>query len=250
MQVPVQSAKTAFDLVKTMVELDGTTVTELSEETGKPTSTVHDYLQTLEKEGYVVREGKGYHISSRFLEFGERRRKNMELYQTAKPELERLADETDEHATVMIEESGFGVLLNTVKGRKAVQVDAYGGAKTKLHATAPGKSILAHLPAERREEIISTRGLSARTNYTITSRDELDEELEQIRKQGYATDDQELFEGMRAVAAPLLAPSETVLGAISVYGPVNRLDDQRFTESVPQNVLQAANVIQVNLTYS
>lgn len=246
----VKSAKTVFDLVEALVDLDGATVTELANEIDRPTSTVHDYLQTLDSEGYVVREGQGYHISARFLELGTKRRQQMPLYQTAKPELQRLASETGEHASLMTEENGLGVLLYTAKGEKAVKVNTFGGARSKLHMTGPGKSILAHLSEERRDEIFDEHGLTTRTDNTITSRELLKEELEQIREQGYATDDQEIFKGMRAVAAPVLRPDGQVLGSISVYGPVNRLDDDRFTEHIPQNVLQAANVLQVNITYA
>lgn len=246
----VKSAKTVFDLVEALVDLDGATVTELSNEIDRPTSTVHDYLQTLENEDYVVREGKGYHISARFLELGTKRRQQMPLYQTAKPEMKKLASKTGEHASLMTEENGLGVLLYTAKGENAVKVNTFGGARSKLHMTGPGKAILAHLSEERRDEIFNEHGLSPRTDNTITSRKVLKEELEQIREQGYATDDQEMFDGMRAVAAPLLRPDGQVLGSISVYGPVNRLDKDRFSERIPQNVLQTANVIQVNMTYA
>jgi DNA-binding IclR family transcriptional regulator len=246
----VKSAKTTLELVEALVDLDGATVTELAEEIDRPTSTVHDYLKTLETEGYVIREGESYHTSARFLELGTRRRKQMPLYQMAKPELERLANEIGEHACLMTEENGLGVLTCTVKGEKAVQVNTYGGARSKLHMTAPGKSILAHFPEGRRDEILERRGLTRRTDNTITSRESLEEELGRIRERGYATDDQEMFEGMRAVAAPVLQPSGQVLGSIGVYGPVNRLDNERFTEHIPQNVLQAANVVQVNITYA
>lgn len=249
-EVPIKTTTTVFDIIETLVELDGATVSELTDALDRPTSTVHDHLQTLERLGFVVHDNLEYHISARFLELGARRRKNMDLYSVAKPELHHLAEETGEHASVMIEENALGVLLYTAKGDNAVQVDAYSGARAKLHTTAPGKAILAHLPEPRVEEIIDAYGLTAMTRNTITDRNALETELEDIRERGYAVDRQEIFEGMRAIAAPILSQSNSVVGAISIYGPVNRLTDDRFEDDIPQIVLEAANVIEVNLNYS
>lgn len=249
-KIPIKTTKTVFNIIEALVELNGATVSELTEELNKPTSTVHDHLQTLDHLGFVVQKGREYHISARFLELGSRRRRNMDIYQETKPELHRLAEETGEHASLMIEENGLGVLLYTAQGENAVHVPTYAGARSKLHMTAPGKAIMAHLPDERVEKSIDRYGLTAMTKNTITDGGELQEEFQRIRDKGYAVDNQELFEGMRAIGAPLLDQDNQVLGAISVYGPVNRIDDGRFKEDIPQNILEAANVIEVNLNYS
>ena len=250
LNIPIKTTETVFNIVEALVELDGATGSELTDELDIPTSTVHDHLQSLNRLGFLVRDSDEYHISARFLELGARRRKNMDLYQVAKPELDRLAEETGEHASLMLEENALGVLLYTAKGDNAVQVNTYSGARTKLHMTAPGKAILAHLPQPQLDDVIDRYGLTGGTRNTITNREELETELKQITNRGYAIDRQELFDGMRAVGAPLLSEDGSVLGAISVYGPVNRLNDKRFENDIPDNVLQAANVIEVNLNYS
>lgn len=248
--IRIKTAQTVFDIIETLVEVDGATVTELTERLEKPTSTVHDHLQTLEQIGFVTNENHIYHISTRLLELGSRRRRKMDIYNVSKPELHRLADETGEHASLMIEENGLGVLLSTAKGENAVQVPTYSGARSKLHMTAPGKAILANLPDERVDQVLTQYGLTRKTRNTITSRSKLDDELAQIREVGYAVDRQELFEGMRAVGAPIMSQNQRVLGAISVYGPVNRIHDGRLENDIPNNLLEAANVIEVNMNYS
>lgn len=249
-KVPIKTTETVFNIIETLVKLDGATISDLTEELKKPTSTIHDHVQTLHQLGFVVHEDHEYQISTRFLEFGTRRRRSMEIYQETKTELHRLAEETGEHASLMIEENGVGVLLYTAQGENAVHVPTYGGARSKLHMTAPGKAIMAYLSDEQVERVIDKHELTAMTKNTITNREELEEEFQQIRKQGYAVDNQELFEGMRAIGAPMLNQDDQVLGSISVYGPVNRIDDNRFENAIPNNVLQAANVIEVNLNYS
>lgn len=249
-KLPVKAIGTTLEIAETLVRLDGATVSELQAELERPSSTIHDHLFTLKRLGYVFQDNEEYHVSARFLELGAQRRKNMAIFTVAKPELHRLADEMGEHSGLMIEENGLCVRLYTAKGKKAVKVDDYSGARSKLNVSAPGKAILAHMSERRLEQVLERHGLGEMTQNTITDRDTLMEELATVREMGYAFDRQELFNGMRGVATPLLSNNDEVQGAISVYGPVNRLSDDRFEGEVPQSLLKAANVIEVNLTYA
>nr|WP_239640665.1 IclR family transcriptional regulator C-terminal domain-containing protein [Haloferax denitrificans] len=91
------------------------------------------------------------------------------------------------------------------------------------------------------------RGLPAQTKNTVTDRDALFEELEQIRERGYAYNDEEEIRGFRAIAAPIEDPSGEVLGSVSVSGPTSLLQGEQFQEHVPKLVTQSANVIEVNI---
>lgn len=248
--MPIKTAERVFDILEAIADHDGVTARELCAELGLPKSTVHDYLQSLDSLALLTREGSEYHVSTRFLEWGARRRKNMELFQVAQPELDDLAEATGEHASLMIVENGLGVLLYTARGETTVQVNTYDGARSKLHTTAPGKAILAHLPKQRMQEIADRYGLTARTRNTITDMEALRSECASIRESGYAVDRQELFDGMRAVGVPILSQDDTVLGAISVYGPVSRLSEDRFETDLPKRVREAANVIELNINYA
>lgn len=247
---PVKSVETTFEILNALMELGGAGVTELADHLSMPKSTVYNYLGTLEQEEYVVNQDGTYRVGIRFLEFGGYARHRKELFDIAKPEVDRLTEETGELANVMVEEHGMGSYLYRARGDKAVQVKAHVGNRVKLHTTGLGKAILAHLPEERVDEIIDRRGLDAETEYTITDRDELFDELEQIREEGVAYDDEERLKGLRCVAAPVIRDGEGVLGAVSVAGPMNRLQDERFREDLAQRVLEAVNVIELNVTHS
>jgi len=106
------------------------------------------------------------------------------------------------------------------------------------------------MPRERIEGILDEHGMPRITENTICDRAELSEEFEEIRDRGYATDHAERVEGMRCVAAPIQGQDGEAVAAISVSGPRNRLQGDRFREELPNKVLRAANVIEVNLTYS
>lgn len=248
-EYPIRAVKTALDVVEALLHLDGAGVSELSDHLDVPKSTVHDYLNTLTKTGYVVKDGSDYSIGFRFLELGERLCHNTTLIQVADPELKKLAESTKEHVTLIAEENGEGVIIATERGGQAVNLSIFRGMRLTMHSTAPGKAILAHQPTERVEEILDTHGMKSYTEYTITCRETLHEELEEIRNQGYALDDEERIYGMRSVATPIVDRSNTVHGAITVSGPTQRITDEQFTGSIPQRLLERSNVIEVSLSY-
>lgn len=247
---PIKSTETTFTIVEALHSLDGAGVSEVAEYTDLPRSTVHNYLSTLEQEEYVVNDGGQYEVGIRFLELGAYARNRRQIYTIAEPEVARLADETDELANFLIEEHGRGTYLQRARGEAAVQVEAHVGTRVSLHSTALGKSILAHLPESRVDEIIEMHGLERTTPKTVTDRDELFDQLADIRERGYAFDDEERLKGLRCVAAPVLSNDNRVLGAVSVSGPSHRIRDDRFRNTLPEKVLETVNVIELNVTYS
>jgi DNA-binding IclR family transcriptional regulator len=249
-QAPVNAAKTSFEIVETLRRLEGAGVSELSEHLDMPTSTIHDHLQTLTNEEYLINDDGTYRVGSRFLEFGEQVRSRMKVYQVARPEINNLVERTGEIANLMIEEHGRGVFLYKVRGQDAVRLDTHAGKRAPLHTTSVGKSILANRPREEVEAIIDKHGLEKVTENTTTDREELFDELDEIRERGYAFDDEERVEGMRCVGAPILDDSKYAVAAISVTMPKSRMTGERFENEIPELVLESANVIQVNLSYS
>lgn len=246
----VKSVETGFRILDTLKELDGAGVSELATHLEIPKSTVHNYLSTLVQEEYVVKDGSSYRVGIRSLEYGAYARSQLDIYNIAKPEVDELATTTGELANLMIEEHGRGSYLHRARGENAVQVEAHVGTRVPLHGTGLGKAILAHLPDDRVDEIVDRHGLSSSTPDTITDRAELEKELAQIREEGVAFDDGERISGLRCVAAPILSTEDRILGAISVSGPSNRIQDDRFTDELPSRVLEAVNVIELNVTYS
>lgn len=247
--VPVKSTRVSFDVVEALQELDEAGAAEVSKYLDIPKSTAHDHLRTLEQLELVVNENGRYRTGTRFLEFGGYARQQMKIYKIARPEIGKLAEQTGEHSNLMIEEHGRGVFLYKAEGTNAVQLDTYNGYRVHLQTTAMGKAILAHLPEEEVRAILDRHGMPKVTETTIDDEETLFEELEQVRKQGYARDLEERVRGMRCVAAPILRDDE-VLGAISVSGPKSRMQGERFETEIPNHVLRTANVIEVNMNYS
>lgn len=247
---PIKSVRTTFAIVERLVSLDGAGVSELAAELDIPKATIHDHLTTLDELGYIRKEGQEYKAGTKFLRIGEQIRTNMDLYCTAKPELKKLARKTGEHASLMIEENGVGVYLLNAEGPDTVNVVTLEGTPTKLHTTAPGKAILAHLPAEHVDAIIENEGLPARTENTITDRETLNAELEEIRQQEYAVDREEGLKGLQGIAAPVFSRKENrVAGAISVYGPSRRTEIEEFESEVIEELRRTVNIVEINFSY-
>lgn len=246
----VKSVETALRVIEALRDHDGAGVTELAAELDQPNSTIHNHLKTLERNEYIVNDGGTYRIGTQFLKLGARTRDHHPIYEVARPEVDRIAEETGELSGLIIEEHGRGVFLYRAKGEQAVHVDTYPGKRIYLHGAALGKSLLAELPEARVDEIIDRHGLPALTENTITDRDELLAELDEIRQRGIAFDDEERLAGLRSVASAVTSEDGDVLGAISVAGPTSRLRDARFRRKLPEVVRSAVNVINLNVTYS
>lgn len=245
---PLKTVETAFRVVETVQTLDGAQMAELADRLDLARSTVHGYVTTLEQEGYLTYEDGEYHLGMEFLNKGGYVRNRKSEYDVVVQKVDDLADMTDERAQFIVEEHGYGTYIHTATGDNAVHMDARIGKKTRLHASAAGKAILAHLPESRVDEIVDSRGLPSFTERTITTRAELDDALYAIRDRGYAINDQESVEGLRAVGAPIRS-NDTVVGAISISGPAHRMKGDWFSDEVPDIVLGAANEVQLNISY-
>lgn len=250
----VNSLRNADRLVKKLIKLNSATVSTLAEELEMPLSTVYDYVRTLESMGYLTKlPSKQYKVSTYFLEIGNKIRHQKNIYTIAKPKLQKLAIETGEYVVLMIEENNLGVILSMKRGEKASNVNiqrTYAGTKTRLNTTATGKAILSELKKDQIQSIVEEYGLSSKTSNTIIEEEELYEELARIQDLGYAIDDEERFEGMRGIGVPVVSEPDDVVAAIGLYGPTNRFTDSMLQNELPQQVLEVANIIQVNLTYS
>lgn len=242
----VDSVETSCRILEALRQMHGAGVTELANHLDISKAGIHSHLATLEKNELVTRNGGTYRISLRFLDFGEFAKQNIDFYDVVNEEVQALAERTGEVAHFMVEEHGWGVYICKKRGSSGVQTASYIGDRKHLHCVGIGKAILASLPDERVDEIIDQRGLPKKTENTITTRDELFTQLEEIRERGVAFDNEEILEGLQCVAVPVSSQDQGLLGAISVAGPTSRMKGERFTEELPEIVTDTANVIQIN----
>ncbi len=225
-----QSVIRAIHLLKALSRRQSeVSLPDLCASLGLTRTTTHRLLSALESEGLVARDplSGGYRVGPGVIALGARALLGNDLRALVQPELETLAAETGESATLETLADGRMLILSEVSGRHLVTATAEVGTFWPLHATSTGKAVLAWTPEEERGKLLEPP-LTKHTESTLTTLRALERELERIRARGYATAIEELEVGAIAVAAALREPSGLPLGAISVGGPASRLSRRRL----------------------
>ncbi|MEF8800590.1 MAG: IclR family transcriptional regulator [Halolamina sp.] len=253
----IQAVRTSCTLIEALAELDRAGPTELADRVGVSKTTAYHHLSTLEETGFVVREDGQFSLSLRFLDVGGGLRDKIDIYSAGEEELQALAMETGEYVNLVIEERGVGYIVEKCRGSQSATTSSHIGQSVPLHSTGAGKAILARLPEERVDAILSTYEFEERTSETLTSESALRRELETVRDRGYAVLTGEHFEGAGAVAAPVRHRATGVQAAVSVTGPLSWLLDgqsgnkyDRVSPELADQVVDTANRIEMRLDMS
>jgi IclR family acetate operon transcriptional repressor len=226
---------------------DGVALSALAAKLGSGKGTLSKIVATLVREGFVRQDpltGR-FHLGWRLLALAFGHAERVGLPALCQPILQAIADETDELVQLAVGEGDqvFFVAKAEGPGQRMRMVPLVGVAPP-VHATASGKAWLAHLPESEALAVIRRHGLSRVTARTVTSRVKLLAELRAARAEGFAIVDEELVEGGRAVAAPILVAGRPV-GAVVVSGPTFRLSLERLRRLAPRVKRAAAELAAV-----
>jgi DNA-binding IclR family transcriptional regulator len=242
----VQSAINTLEIIEIIAKKGPVGVTEIADDLDLHKSTAYNYLTTLEKNRYLIKEDKKFRLSSQFLRYGSLVRNHPKLYKVAKSEIEQLASDTGEIVVLVTEEHKKGVIIGIERGGEAVEFNIYPGKWISLAKSAAGKAILAYFDESKIESLLDTQVSST----TQKDGKEIREELVQIRKRGIAFDQEQSRNGLNAAAVPIKDETGTIFGAISVIAPKSRLKGDRLEKKLPEQLLNSANVIEINMRYS
>ncbi|RQG95451.1 IclR family transcriptional regulator [Natrarchaeobius chitinivorans] len=245
---PVTTTETTFEILEEIKELGEATPTELAKKLDYSKSTIHRYLVTLEKGNYLLREGGKFKISMCFLDFGMEAKQRLPLEYVC-PRVDDLAEKTGEAVWFYTEENGLCFHIYRAQGDNAIVTGTREGKVSKIHYLASGKAILSQYSESRIAKILDKHGLPKRTENTITDRDELMGQIEQIRDEGVAYNLEESVTGIHCIAAPIATESR-VIGSIGVVGPSTRLEKSYMDTEIKKHLMDATNTIQVDLEMS
>jgi IclR family acetate operon transcriptional repressor len=238
-----ETTETSLEVLEAVTDINGGTLSELSDHTGLATSTLHTHLRTLVETEYIVRVGREYRPGLKQFHLGEQARHRDERYTLAKEAAATLAARVEEEVNFAVEEYGRTIILFGATASSSG--DGFqAGRYFHAHSSASGKAALAEYTEERVRDIIDRQGTPALTDRTITDYDELVTELETVREQGYAVNDQEELEGLRAVAIAVNNPDGSVFGTLDISGPPYRLPD---VEEVAAQLRPAVSELEANL---
>jgi len=246
----VKSDETLISIIEVLLSRGETGVSRLSEELDRSPSTIHAHLATLEKYGFVISNGGAYELSMRFLEFGNKIRKQKGLYRAAPGPMEMFAEEMKEHIwCAVVEKNKIAFCASVSRERTAAQPVEI-GSRLSMHETAIGKAVLAELPGAEVEKILGRSGLPSRTDNTITSLERLLRELDLIRERGYALNLEENVEGVNSIGTAISDTTGRPIGGLSVVGAANRLTEDVLRTKISQELIGTANEIELKLRYN
>lgn len=247
----VKSLVKALTILQVLADEDPPyTLTQLSRRLHLHVSTVHRLMVNLLRHGFVEEDpvSGGYQLSFRVLRMGLRVLDRLDFRRAALPLLRDLNLRTKETVHLAILQETQALFIEKFDSPQPVGLDARLGGVMPLHCTGVGKTLLAYQGEDLLNQIVQSPGLTRMTAHTLTGLVQLRKELERIREQGYALDQEEAVEGLRCVAGPVFNHTGQMVAAFSVAGPAMRLTPARVPE-IAQLVRETSQQISYRLGY-
>lgn len=233
----VQSLDRAFDLLELLCKRPGgMAIHQLSEVTGLHKSTVHRLLGAMVDRGYVRRVGDGvYRAGMRICELSDYIQENLDVVELARGPMEYLSRRTGE-TVHLVERDGDEVVyiykVESIHG--AIRMVSRIGMRRPMYCTGMGKAILAFQSDEQILDYWNHVEHQSYTAHTIVRKEAFLRELRQVRRQGYALDNEENELGVRCVAAAIPDWHGGASYALSISAPISRMTDERIDALAPQ----------------
>jgi DNA-binding IclR family transcriptional regulator len=212
----------------------GMNLTTLSRSLGMHRTTLFRILGTLQARGFVSRDpdGDGYRLGVRVLSLASAVLADLDIRKAGHAPLQQLCHDTGELVFLTVLDGAEVVTIERLEGSYTVSLRAQIGARRPAYCTAAGKAIVAFLPEIQADAIVEAP-LAAHTPGTITAAAELRRHLDEVRRRGFAWDDEEYLAGVRCVAAPIFGMERSVIGAVSLAAPTMRTPLDRLWQLGP-----------------
>jgi len=218
-------------------------VSEIAQAVDLHKATTHRIVTTLLNFGYLERalDGQRYRLGLRLTELGYKAIRRLDLRREALWYMNQLSQKWGETCDLSIFDQGDVFYIEMVPGSHALTITAAVGQRLPVHCTASGKLFLAYLPSQVLEDILS-KPLKTYTKNTLSSAEDLRQQLNLVRQQGYAFDDEEFETGIRAVACPIFDRTGKIIAAISIPSPASRMMLGRVPE-IARGLAEATQAI-------
>jgi DNA-binding IclR family transcriptional regulator len=240
----IKAAETVFDIIELLEAEQSLRLADIADRLEYSESTVYYYLNTLNNRRAVFRAADGYELGPAFLRLGQRVQEKSKLWETGRSLVDDLAHQTGFLACAAVEFEGVAVVYTEhPRPSGTTSSTVQHGLETPLHTTAYGKAILANRSLEYVESYIESHG--------VPNPDEMVDQLLTVQSNGYAFSDGSVREGMRSIAAPIVAADgKMVLGSVGVTGPTDQIEnpnkykkERRFVSETLDQVQQTAGSI-------
>ncbi len=242
----VKSLDKAINIIETMARIDGDIdLASLSKKIKMPKSTLLRLLTTLKNHNLVKQdsETKRFSLGLGLVALGKAAESNFNLAREVHPFLVELSEKTGETASLSTMEGDHAVYIDQVVSKSMIRGQPRIGLSLDLYCSSGGKVLLSGLDDEKLDAFFARNTLTKKTEKTVVDAERIKKEIQKIREQGYATDDEEVEVGGRCVAAPLKNKQGDIIAAISVMGPTTRIrqkDFSRLADVVKEEVMKAS----------
>ncbi len=218
---------------------EGVSITELAETLGVDKGSASRLVATLVNYGYAEKDEqtRRFHLGPQVVPLSRSVLARLTMRDVAKPFLRQLMERTGECAHLAVPAQGRVLYVDQVESPATLRVNAQVGTLNPLHCTALGKALLAFGELELPDTLESF------TPHTLTDPDQLRNNLEQVRAQGYAVDDEEFDLGVRCIAVPVFDFRGRAAGSIGISGPATRVTPEQLPEL-------AASVVEIGKALS
>jgi IclR family pca regulon transcriptional regulator len=244
----VQSLERGLAVIRAFkAETPELTLSDVARATGLTRAAARRFLLTLLDLGYVRSDGRLFSLTPRVLDLGYSYLSSISLPEVAEPHLERLVAEVHESSSVSVLDTGDVVYVARIPTSRIMAVSINVGTRFPAYATSMGRVLLAGLPEDELDAYLARTELRRLTPKTITTTKALHAELARVRAQGWALVDQELEEGLRAIAAPIRDRSGRVVAAANVSAHASRTSPDDIRRDLLPPLLAAAARIEADL---
>lgn len=236
-------------LLEAVAREPGLRFTGIQERLGMPKSSTHHLISTMCELGLIKRRSLGgYGLGLKLFELAGIANESADLQRDAMPLLREFAQRVRITCHLGVLEQGEAVYLGRVEGARDIVVKSHVGQRFPVNCSAIGKSLIAWLPPERLDVVIANLCFEKRLPKAATNAADFRRQLADVRRRGWALDDEEQALNCRCIAAPIRDRDGVVVAAISVVGTLEQVEERHF-EILSAQVIDTAGAI-AELVYS
>jgi IclR family pca regulon transcriptional regulator len=243
----VQSLSRGLAVIRALDSPEPMTLSDVARKSELSRATARRLVLTLEQLGYVQQSGGRFALTPRVLELGFAYLSALGLPEVAQPHLERLVEQVRESSSISVLDGESVVYVARVPTRRIMNVMISVGTRFPAYATSMGRVLLAGLEAPQRAQLLDQIELRSLAHDTVTTRAQLEAELDRVSEQGYAIVDQELESGLRSVAAPIRDRRNRVIAAVNLAVQAARMSVEEISQTLLRPLLSTAAAIERDL---
>jgi IclR family pca regulon transcriptional regulator len=223
------------------------TLSEVANASGLTRAAARRFLLTLERLGYVAFDGRLFSLRPRVLELGYAYLSSLPMWDLATPHMRELVEQLHESSSASVLDDDEIVYVARVPTKRIMTINLAIGSRLPAYPTSMGRVLLAGLAQDELDAYFARADIKRLTERTVTDEAVLRRLLDEVREQGWAIVDQELEEGVRSVAAPLVNADGQVIAALNVSGHATRVTLETLRRGFLPRVLETARRINADL---